>query len=286
MPGIIVIGRVLLQLAAQQHAAAYHNEISGQNDQYHRHKEQCQRHQRLLDGDCHVVSHSQQDKAQQAQKPIGARGLFAGGFALQQLDSRGSSHRDRRPQQKQQVNDPKNEQRGHNSRSADGKDIADATVHEVHQAQLRQLGKSNAAQQPCRRGADGHKNRFPYLDAHQVAAPHAQDVIKAEFLFAAAQQEGMGIKEKNAGEDGHHPAAQRQNGGSGRPAAHAVQHFIVLQKDDDIVHHRHTGTGKQIGDVQALVFPDTGQRQPGIQPEFHCSIPPVASRVRVPLISW
>ena len=39
MPGIIVIGRVLLQLAAQQHAAAYHNEISGQNDQYHRHKD-------------------------------------------------------------------------------------------------------------------------------------------------------------------------------------------------------------------------------------------------------
>ena len=43
MTGIIVVGGVLLHLAAQQHAAAYHDEIGGQTDQYPRHKEQCQR---------------------------------------------------------------------------------------------------------------------------------------------------------------------------------------------------------------------------------------------------
>ena len=110
MPGIIVVGGVLLQLAAQQHAAGDHNEVGGQDHQNDRHKEQRKRHQRLPDGDCHVVGGAQHYKAQQSQEPVGARRLFAGGFTLQQADGRGAPYRHGGPQQKQQVNNAKNDQ--------------------------------------------------------------------------------------------------------------------------------------------------------------------------------
>ena len=138
---------------------------------------------------------------------------------------------------------------------------------------------------PHRIPAEGDKQRFPYLDAHEVAATHAEDIVETELPFAAAQQKGVGIKEEDAGEDRHDPAAQRQNGGGRCSAAHTLQHGIVLEENDDIVHHHHAGAGKQVRHIQPLIFADPRDGKPRIKTEFHYAFSPVASRVRVPLIS-
>ena len=110
-------------------------------------------------------------------------------------------------------------------------------------------------------------------------------MIQTEFLISPPDQKGIGIQQKQQGKDGDDHHAKSQNGLHDAAALHLVQTGGEAQRVDDVVHADGTGAGSEVRKIQLPIFPDTGERQPGIQ-RGHLSSPPVWSRVRVSEIRW
>ena len=84
-------------------------------------------------------------------------------------------------------------------------------AHQVYQQQLCQLGKENAEKQPSQQGNGADCGAFPKQDARQVPFAHSQNVVEPEFRFSSADQERVGVKQKNKGENGDDPGTEAQN---------------------------------------------------------------------------
>ena len=78
------------------------------------------------------------------------------------------------------------------------------------QAQFKQLAQCNAQPQAHRQGGRQQNHRLPEQDAGNVSLAHTQDIIQAEFLLPATNQERIGIKQEDQGKESHDPGAQFQ----------------------------------------------------------------------------
>lgn len=78
------------------------------------------------------------------------------------------------------------------------------------QTQFKQLAQCNAQPQTHRQGGCQQNHRLPEQDAGNVSLAHTQDIIQAEFLLPATNQERIGIKQEDKGKESHDPGTQFQ----------------------------------------------------------------------------
>ena len=157
--------------------------------------------------------------------------------------------------------------------------------HDAHQPQLGSLG-----QQDAQAGADTEDDaeadqRLPQQDAGDMPLAHAQHVVEPQLPLAAADQEGIGVKQKDQREKRDDPRSQDQHGRQRAAAVHPSDLLGIPQRDQDVPDHRHHGAGHEIRQIQPSVLPHAHPGQPPVQSPFH-ALPPVISTVSVSVIFW
>ncbi|EGW40015.1 hypothetical protein DOT_2058, partial [Desulfosporosinus sp. OT] len=78
---------------------------------------------------------------------------------------------------------------------------------------------------------------------------HAQDIKKAEFLFAPFNQKAVGIEEKNHCENSNHIGAQIKDGLHLKAAGHFSQALVLSQENHDVIHHHRAYAGQDVGQI-------------------------------------
>ena len=187
-------------------------------------------------------------------------------------------------EQKQQKNAAVDQNRDDHGLRAQPDFIINGLVQQIHQRQFRRLAHGNAKKKAAQQGDERHIEIFPEEHPADVPLVHAQHIVKAEFLVALPDQEGIGIEQKQQGKGTDHDAAQPHH--NNRPAAapdgghpRGIGHCVENVED-----HDHDAAGEQIGEIQLLVFPDAVPGQSAIKCSHACS-PPVAKVVSVSEIS-
>ena len=193
---LVIVFLVLFQQLAQHHGACQEQGIGGKNDQKNRYKEPDQGRQRLLNGNGQIVGVSQQDDARQGLHPekFGHPLAHAGGF--DQLQGLCSAHPDQGVEQKQQKNAAVDQNRDDHGLRAEPNFVINGLVQQIHQRQFRRLAHGNAKKKAAQQGDERHIEVFPEEHPADVPFVHAQHIIKAEFLVALPDQEGIGIEQK------------------------------------------------------------------------------------------
>ena len=277
----VVVAPVFLQQPAQQHGAGNQQQIGGNDDHDHRHKEPGHSLQRVLDGHRQIVGAAQNHNAQQRQQPVAPGGLFSHIFAAEQLHGLRKLNLAQSVQEDQQVNDAE-QQQGILRRVPGHEEVqADLRADHVGKPQLRQLGQGNAEAQTEHPGHQPGHHRLPEQDPRDAPLAHAQDVVKSKFLFPPADQEGIGVKQKQHGKHRDDEAAQPQNGAQDGVPADLLHLGRNRKGIEDVEHGGGHHAGEQVRKVQPPVFADTVCRQPGKQEFRHARSPPCASIVRV-----
>ena len=159
--------------------------------------------------------------------------------------------------------------------------IGDLRIRQIYQKKLRQLGDQYTADQPQRQRDRQRIYFLPQQHARDVALRHAQNVVQAEFAFAAANQERMCVKQEDHGEDHDHNLAHAQHGKRRIAVQCELYRFISGQIRHDVENHRDAHAGEQVRKIHAPVFANAVQRQSGIHALLHRRSPPVASSVSV-----
>ena len=115
------------------------------------------------------------------------QGRFHQGFGCQ--------HRHRRVvgQQKDAAVD---QNRGDHGLRAEPNFVINGLVQQIHQRQFRRLAHGNAKNKAAQQGDERHIKVFPEEHPADVPLVHAQHIVKAEFLVALPDQEGIGIEQK------------------------------------------------------------------------------------------
>ena len=286
MVRLVVELLVLLENAAEQHRAGDHQQIGSDNHHDHRDKKHHQRRDGVLDFQRDVVRASQNQHAAKPEEPVAARGPVAGAFTAHQGNGIRNPDLQQRVEKEQQEDAAEHRGGLADAGRGDLQREGDVRVHHVHQPQLGQLGERNAGGKSQGQRDGSHNQRLPEQNAPDVPLAHAEHVVKPEFLFPAADQKGMRVKQEDDREDGDDPRAKIQHGLDGASAGHTGDGPAVLQEEDDIIHGHHADAGEQIGQIQALVFPDAVQRQPWVKSGLHFRSPPVAIRVSASETFW
>ena len=279
--GLVVVFFVPLQAAAQRHRAADKQQIGGDDDHDDRREEPQQRRQRLLDGHRQRVSGTQQNHARRRQHPLGAGRLFAHALAAQQRYGTDAVQLPQAVQQDQRVDDRKQRRRCQQRRYGHRQRIGHGHLQKPHHAQLRQLIQHHAQEQPRTRGQAVGNGRLPQQDAGDAALPHAQHIVQAELPLPAANEERMGVEQKDQRKHGDDHRAQPQDYGAAAAAGHVLQHRRAGQPRKNVEHQHHARGAEAVGQIQALVFHHARPRKAGVQSPLHAGSPPDCSMVSV-----
>ena len=146
-----------------------------------------------------------------------------------------------------------------------------------------QNGGENPGEQPDADGSEGDDERFPKQNKPDVPLAHAEDVVKAELFLPSADQERVGVKQKDDGKQRDDPAAQREHALNGVPAHLELQRVADGEEHDDVKHHHHAGAGEDEREKHPFILSDAEGGQLRIKGEtcLHWFIPPVSISVRV-----
>ena len=144
-----------------------------------------------------------------------------------------------------------------------------------------QFGKQDAARQAAYQGKRQKDERLPDQDTRKVALVHAENVVKAEFLFAPADQKRVGVKKDQQCEHTKHDRAELQDELDLVTAAHIAERTAFGQERNDIEHGDRADTGQNVRDVELFVFADAVPGKPQVKRALHKTSPPVASIVSV-----
>ena len=286
MLGPVVVFFVPLQAPAQRHRAADKQQIGGQYHHDDRREEPQQRRQRLLDGHRQRVSAAQQHHARRRQHPLGTGRLFAHALAAQQRHGTDAVQLPQAVQQDQRVDDRKQRRRSQQRRYGDRQGVGHGHPQKPHHAQLRQLIQHHAQKQPRTRGQAVGNGRLPQQDAGDAALPHAQHIVQAELPLPPANEERMGVEQKDQRKHGDDHRAQPQDYGAAAAAGHVLQHRRAGQPRKNVEHQHHARGAEAVGQIQALVFHHARPRKAGVQSPLHAGSPPDCSMVSVSEIRW
>ena len=113
---LIIEALVLFQQLQHGRDAGDEQQVGAKDDQNHRHKEEHQRGEGVLDGDGHGVARAQQQGPQHRQEPVGLGLPLAGLAAVEQLDGLGELHLQQVVAQGQQEDGPEQPQGGGDGR--------------------------------------------------------------------------------------------------------------------------------------------------------------------------
>ena len=279
--GPVVVFFVPLQAPAQRHRSADKQQIGGQYHHDDRREEPQQRRQRLLDGHRQRVSAAQQHHARRRQHPLGAGRLFAHALAAQQRHGTDAVQLPQAVQQDQRVDDRKQRRRSQQRRYGDRQGVGHGHPQKPHHAQLRQLIQHHAQKQPRTRGQAVGNGRLPQQDAGDAALPHAQHIVQAELPLPPANEERMGVEQKDQRKHGDDHRAQPQDYGAAAAAGHVLQHRRAGQPRKNVEHQHHARGAEAVGQIQALVFHHARPRKAGVQSPLHAGSPPDCSMISV-----
>ena len=278
----VVVALVLLQRPAQGHRPGDEQQVGGHDHHPHGDEEQPQGRQGVLDGDGDVIGAPQQHQAAQGQEIVGFGGLLPHGFTAQQGDGIGPAQLPQAVQVQQGEDDPEEQQAVAQGVQVDEQAVARLPAHQAQEQQFRELAQGDAPCQPQDQGQDGDHHRLHQQEYTQVPLTQTQDIVQAELHLPAAHEEGVGVKEKDHGEQADDEHAHTQAALHRGAPSDGVQLGQVPQVAHDVAHQHHPGAGEEIGEIEAAVFPKTAQSQLGIEP--HACSPPVESTVRVSAI--
>ena len=280
----VVIPLILLQHAAEQHRRRNHQQVRRENDQNHRHKEPCDRVQRVFDRHGQIIRRAEQDEAQQAEKPVGPRRLLTRGLAAQEGHGGASSHTHHRHEPEQRVDHREAARCAEQGREVEREGQRRRAAHHLHDGKLNELGEQHAEEQPARNDDGCREQRLPGEDARKVALAHAEDVVEAEFAPAPPDEEGVCVKQENHRKDQQHDVAERHDHAEVVAAGERPERIRPREGRENVADRRHQRAHREIRPVHAAVLPHPVDGEAGIEGSFHFRSPPVASTVSVPAI--
>ena len=286
MIGPVIISLIFLQKLQKGHGTGNKHQIGSQDHQSHSPEEYNHSNQRILDGQGQIIGKAQHQHPQNRQHPVGLGRLLSHPVAFQQFPGIGKMHL---PQsvEKDQQKDHSEQRRCQRQRlRVHQKAEADGSVQDIGKDQFPQFGQQDSGGHTGSQGDPGDHHAFPEQNPGQISLVHPQHIVQAEFFFSPADQEGIGVKEKDHREDPCDPGSHTQHQLQRVPSPEGSQPGIPGQKADDIKHHHHAHAGEDIGEVHLPVFGDACQSQLQIKSFFHTGSPPDASTVNVSEIVW
>ena len=193
----IVVSFILLQNAAEQHAARNEQKVCGDNNHNHGHEEPYHRVERIGDAHGEVVRGGEDHKARQTERPVCLRRLFADGLAAQHRYGAAAPDTDDRGEPDDRKDDGVKPERARHGIGVDADAVIDLAAEHIEKAKLRELGEKDAERKAeYKRERRGNK-ALPGGDARKIPLAHAEDVIEAELLRPAADQKRVRIIEEN-----------------------------------------------------------------------------------------
>ena len=234
MVRLVVVAAVFAKGLEKRDAAGGKEKVGTRDHQQHRHKEEQDHRACVLDRRAQPVARAQRDQAQQRDEPAGLGLTLADLRAAQKLDRAGKVDLTHGIEQDQAEGDADEKGRVAHGSGRDGKRERDRLPHQMGEQKVHQLVQQDAHRQPQQQADEQHEHRFPENQAGEVPLFHAQNVVQAELLFAAAHEEAVGIEQKDHAENGGDHDAQLEGKGQGT----RIIGGDVLQGTHDVHHGR------------------------------------------------
>ena len=112
-----------------------------------------------------------------------------------------------------------------------------------------------------------------------MAFLHAQDVVQAQLLLPALDEEAVGVEQEQQGEQGDDEDPEAHHGGDGGAAVHGLLVDAQGEGGDAVEHEDDSRPGEQVGQGDPPVVFQVAQGQLAVQSPGHVTPPPVPRKV-------
>ena len=265
MAGLVVKALVFPQQLQQSDAPGGEQAVCADDDQQHRQKIERHRHHGVVHEDGDGVAAAQRRRADDGQQPAGAGLPLAGLAAPEELDGVGQAHPAQIQQQGQQQKAAEQRRRHGHGGGGHSRPEGDGEPEQPDEDHGGQPVEGNAAQDAARDADEGGVKALPALEPGNVALAHAEDVVKAQFLFPLLHQEAVDIQHQHGGQDGRHHKAKAHHVGDELRAPQLLHALIHGQGGHDVKGGGQPHEGQQVGQVKPAVLPEVLGGKPGIE---------------------